>query len=208
MKKIISITALASLVAFAGCGTQEPAAKPAEAAAEQVDASRTEAGEAKEDANVYTLEDENGTVYTLDLNPYTDDDTDAADEAIAEAMAYEDDVDATDLDGLTEWASLTIDNTKSSMESGSDYVDITIVGDEMQYGIITDPSDYVAELTWMSEYGGQAEAETYNRMLDVADAFDQPETVKPGVKVTYPVVLELGLPETVDAVWCWDQEMK
>src|SRR5699024_1435652 len=152
--------------------------------------------------------DENDTVYTLDLNPYEDENTKAADEAIAEAMAYEEDIDQADAEGITEWASLTIDNTKSDVESGSSYVDIQIVGDEMQYGIITDPSSYVAELTWMSEYGDQADADTYNRMLDIADAFETDDVLKPGVKDTYPIVLGEGLPDTIESVWCWDQEMK
>ena len=45
-------------------------------------------------------------------------------------------------------------------------------------------------------------------MLDIADAFETDDTLKPGVKETYPIVLETGLPETIDSVWCWDQEMK
>src|SRR5699024_3144480 len=168
----------------------------------------TNSAEAKANDNVYSLTDENGTVYTLDLNPYEDENTKAADDAIAEAMAHESGAEATDLDGLTEWASLTIDNTQSTMESGLSYVDIQIVGDEMQYGIITDPSGYVAELTWMSEYGDQADADTYNRMLDIADAFETDDVLKPGVKDTYPIVLGEGLPDTIESVWCWDQEMK
>lgn len=206
----LAVTAIAALIALTGCTTDEPATKPAE----QVDAQAAETKAptptktAAVDDKTYTLKDDNGTVYTLDLGGYSDKHTKAADKAIAEAMAYEGDVAAEDLEGITEWASLTIDNTKSTMESGSEYVDITIVGDEMQYGIITDASGYVAEMTWMSAYGDEAEADTYNRMLDVADAFDQPTTVKPGVKVTYPVVLETGLPETIDAVYCWDLEMK
>lgn len=209
MKKITALIATAALIVLTGCSTEEPAAQPVDQVADtQVSEPAAETVEAKADDSVYTLEDENGTVYTLDLSGYSDEKTDAADKAIAEAMASEGDVSADELEGITEWASLTIDNTKSSMESGSEYVDITIVGDEMQYSIITDPSDYVAELTWMSEYGDQAEPDTYNRMLDVADAFDQDEIVKPGVKVVYPVILGDGLPETIDTVWCWDQEMK
>ena len=211
MHKHIALTAIIALTALTGCAQDGKDAEPAKAAAEQAEAKpeqATNSAEAKADDNVYSLTDENGTVYTLDLNPYEDENTKAADDAIAEAMAHESGAEATDLDGLTEWASLTIDNTNSTMESGISYVDIQIVGDEMQYGIITDPSSYVAELTWMSEYGDQAEAETYNRMLDIADAFDADDTIKPGVKETYPIVLEAGLPETIDSVWCWDLEMK
>ena len=210
MNKHIALIATATLIALTGCASDEPAKKPVE----QVDAQAAETKAptptktAAVDDETYTLKDDNGTVYTLDLGGYSDKDTDAADKAIAEAMAYEGDVAAEDLEGLTEWASLTIDNTNSTMESGISYVDIQIVGDEMQYGIITDPSGYVAELTWMSEYGDQADADTYNRMLDIADAFEADGTIKPGVKETYPIVLETGLPETIDSVWCWDQEMK
>ena len=210
MNKHIALTAIIALTALTGCTQGEPAepvtqtqdAEPATQEATEADT------EAPADDKVYELTDDNGTVYTLDLNPYEDENTKAADDAIAEAMAHESGTEATDLDGLTEWASLTIDNTNSTMESGISYVDIQIVGDEMQYGIITDPSSYVAELTWMSEYGDQADADTYNRMLDIADAFDADDTLKPGVKETYPIVLETGLPETIDSVWCWDQEMK
>ena len=211
MYKRIALTAIIALAALTGCAQDSNDAEPAKAAAEQAEAKpeqATNSAEAKANDNVYSLTDENGTVYTLDLNPYEDENTKAADDAIAEAMARESGAEATDLDGLTEWASLTIDNTNSTMESGISYVDIQIVGDEMQYGIITDPSGYVAELTWMSEYGDQADADTYNRMLDIADAFDADDTLKPGVKETYPIVLETGLPETIDSVWCWDQEMK
>lgn len=211
MYKRIALTAIIALTALTGCAQDSNDAEPAKAAAEQAEAKpeqATNSAEAKANDNVYSLTDENGTVYTLDLNPYEDENTKAADEAIAESMAHEGDADPADLDGLTEWASLTIDNTNSTMESGISYVDIQIVGDEMQYGIITDPSGYVAELTWMSEYGDQADADTYNRMLDIADAFDADDTLKPGVKETYPIVLETGLPETIDSVWCWDQEMK
>lgn len=211
MYKRIALTAIIALTALTGCAQDSNDAEPAKAAAEQAEAKpeqATNSAEAKADDNVYSLTDENGTVYTLDLNPYEDENTKAADDAIAEAMAYESGAGATDLDGLTEWASLTIDNTKSSMESGLSYVDIQIVGDEMQYGIITDPSGYVAELTWMSEYGDQADADTYNRMLDIADAFEADDTLKPGVKETYPIVLGEGLPDTIESVWCWDQEMK
>ena len=211
MYKRIALTAIIALTALTGCAQDSNDAEPAKAAAEQAEAKpeqATNSAEAKANDNVYSLTDENGTVYTLDLNPYEDENTKAADDAIAEAMAHESGTEATDLDGLTEWASLTIDNTNSTMESGISYVDIQIVGDEMQYGIITDPSSYVAELTWMSEYGDQADADTYNRMLDIADAFDADDTLKPGVKETYPIVLETGLPETIDSVWCWDQEMK
>lgn len=211
MYKRIALTTVAALIALTGCAQDSNDAEPAKAAAEQAEAKpeqATNSAEAKANDNVYSLTDENGTIYTLDLNPYEDENTKAADDAIAEAMAHESGAEATDLDGLTEWASLTIDNTNSTMESGISYVDIQIVGDEMQYGIITDPSGYVAELTWMSEYGDQAEAETYNRMLDIADAFDADDVLKPGVKATYPIVLETGLPETIDSVWCWDLEMK
>ena len=211
MKKLIALTGITALLVLTGCGQDSKDAEPAKAAAEQAEAKpeqATNSTEAKADDNVYSLTDENGTIYTLDLNPYEDENTKAADDAIAEAMAHESGAEATDLDGLTEWASLTIDNTNSTMESGISYVDIQIVGDEMQYGIITDPSGYVAELTWMSEYGDQADADTYNRMLDIADAFEADGTIKPGVKETYPIVLETGLPETIDSVWCWDQEMK
>ena len=211
MYKRIALTAIIALTALTGCAQDGKDAEPAKAAAEQAEAKpeqATNSAEAKADDNVYSLTDENGTVYTLDLNPYEDENTKAADDAIAEAMAHESGTEATDLDGLTEWASLTIDNTNSTMESGISYVDIQIVGDEMQYGIITDPSGYVAELTWMSEYGDQADADTYNRMLDIADAFDTDDVLKPGVKATYPIVLEAGLPETIDSVWCWDLEMK
>ena len=211
MYKRIALTTIIALTALTGCAQDNKDAEPAKAAAEQAEAKpeqATNSAEAKANDNVYSLTDENGTVYTLDLNPYEDENTKAADDAIAEAMAYEGDVDASELEDLTEWASLTIDNTESGMESGSSYVDIQIVGDEMQYTILTDPTSYVDELTWMSEYGDQADAETYNRMLDVSDAFDQPDIVKPGVKVTYPVVLDMGLPETIDSVWCWDMEMK
>ena len=211
MYKRIALTAIIALTALTGCAQDGKDAEPAKAAAEQAEAKpeqATNSAEAKADDNVYSLTDENGTVYTLDLNPYEDENTKAADDAIAEAMAHEGDADPADLDGLTEWASLTIDNTNSTMESGISYVDIQIVGDEMQYGIITDPSGYVAELTWMSEYGDQADADTYTRMLDIADAFETDDTLKPGVKATYPIVLETGLPETIDSVWCWDQEMK
>ena len=211
MYKRIALTAIIALTALTGCAQDGKDAEPAKAAAEQAEAKpeqATNSAEAKADDNVYSLTDENGTVYTLDLNPYEDENTKAADDAIAEAMAHESGAEATDLDGLTEWASLTIDNTNSTMESGISYVDIQIVGDEMQYGIITDPSGYVAELTWMSEYGDQADADTYNRMLDIADAFDTDDVLKPGVKATYPIVLETGLPETIDSVWCWDLEMK
>ena len=211
MYKRIALTAIIALAALTGCAQDSKDAEPAKAAAEQAEAKpeqATSSAEAKADDNVYSLTDENGTVYTLDLNPYEDENTKAADDAIAEAMAHESGAETTDLDGLTEWASLTIDNTNSAMESGISYVDIQIVGDEMQYGIITDPSGYVAELTWMSEYGDQADADTYNRMLDIADAFETDDTLKPGAKETYPIVLETGLPETIDSVWCWDQEMK
>ena len=211
MYKRIALTAIIALTALTGCAQDSNDAEPAKAAAEQAEAKpeqATNSAEAKADDNVYSLTDENGTVYTLDLNPYEDENTKAADDAIAEAMAHESGAEATDLDGLTEWASLTIDNTNSTMESGISYVDIQIVGDEMQYGIITDPSSYVAELTWMSEYGDQADADTYNRMLDIADAFETDDTLKPGVKETYPIVLGEGLPDTIDSVWCWDQEMK
>ena len=198
---------MAAVLALAGCGQDSQDAKPVEAAAGQGEPT-AETVESKTDDNVYSLTDENGTVYTLDLNPYEDEDTKAADKAIAEAMAYEGGTDAAELEDITEWASLTIDNTKSDMESGSSYVDIQIVGDEMQYGIITDPSDYVAELTWASEYGDQADADTYNSMLDIADAFAENDVLKPGVKATYPIVLGEGLPDTIESVWCWDQEMK
>ena len=211
MKKLIALTGIAALLVLTGCGQDSKDAEPAKAAAEQAEAKpeqATNSAEAKANDNVYSLTDENGTVYTLDLNPYEDENTKAADDAIAEAMAHESGTEATDLDGLTEWASLTIDNTNSTMESGISYVDIQIVGDEMQYGIITDPSGYVAELTWMSEYGDQADADTYNRMLDIADAFETDDTLKPGVKDTYPIVLGEGLPDTIDSVWCCDQEMK
>lgn len=211
MYKRIALTAIIALTALTGCAQDSKDAEPAKAAAEQAEAKpeqATNSAEAKANDNVYSLTDENGTIYTLDLNPYEDENTKAADDAIAEAMAHESGAESTDLDGLTEWASLTIDNTNSTMESGISYVDIQIVGDEMQYGIIADPSGYVAELTWMSEYGDQADADTYNRMLDIADAFDADDTLKPGVKETYPIVLETGLPETIDSVWCWDQEMK
>ena len=211
MHKHIALTAIIALTALTGCAQDGKDAEPAKAAAEQAEAKpeqATNSAEAKADDNVYSLTDENGTVYTLDLNPYEDENTKAADDAIAEAMAHESGAEATDLDGLTEWASLTIDNTNSTMESGISYVDIQIVGDEMQYGIITDPSSYVAELTWMSEYGDQADADTYNRMLDIADAFETDDVLKPGVKDTYPIVLGEGLPDTIDSAWCWDQEMK
>ena len=211
MYKRIALTAIIALTALTGCAQDSNDAEPAKAAAEQAEAKpeqATNSAEAKANDNVYSLTDENGTIYTLDLNPYEDENTKAADDAIAEAMAHESGAEATDLDGLTEWASLTIDNTKSSMESGLSYLDIQIVGDEMQYGIITDPSGYVAELTWMSEYGDQADADTYNRMLDIADAFETDDVLKPGVKDTYPIVLGEGLPDTIESVWCWDQEMK
>lgn len=206
----IAATAVAALIALTGCASGESATKPVE----QVDAQAAETKAptptktAPVDDKTYTLKDDNGTVYTLNLEPYSDADTKAADKAIAEAMAYEAGTDASKLDNLTQWASLTIDNTKSKVESGSSYVDIKIVGDENQYGIITDASGYVAEMTWMSAYGDQAEADTYNNMLDTADALTQDEIVKPGVKATYPVVLETGLPTTIDSVWCWDLEMK
>jgi len=209
MKKIIALTSLAAVLALAGCGQANQDAKPVEAVAEKTEAAPTaDTVDSNAGDNVYSLTDENDTVYTLDLNPYEDENTKAADEAIAEAMAYEEDIDQADAEGITEWASLTIDNTKSDVESGSSYVDIQIVGDEMQYGIITDPSSYVAELTWMSEYGDQADADTYNRMLDIADAFETDDVLKPGVKDTYPIVLGEGLPDTIESVWCWDQEMK
>ncbi|GAA1926700.1 hypothetical protein GCM10009689_01770 [Brevibacterium antiquum] len=209
MKKLIAITASAALVALTGCGARQPVAKPVEQAVDtQASELATEPTETKQDTKTYSLQDENGTVYTLDLSGYSDKRTDAADNAIAEAMASEGDVNAEELEGITEWASLTIDNTKSDMESGVTYVDIKIVGDEMQYEIITDPSEYVAELTWMSEYGDNAEPDTYNRMLDVADALIPTDTIKPGVKETYPIVLATGLPETIESVWCWDLEMK
>ena len=211
MKKLIALTGITALLVLTGCGQDSKDAEPAKAAAEQAEAKpeqATNSTEAKADDNVYSLTDENGTIYTLDLNPYEDENTKAADDAIAEAMAYEGDVDASELEDLTEWASLTIDNTDSTMESGLSYLDIQIVGDEMQYGIITDPSGYVAELTWMSEYGDQADADTYNRMLDIADAFETDDVLKPGVKDTYPIVLGEGLPDTIESVWCWDQEMK
>lgn len=210
MKKLNALAVTSALIALAGCSSDEPATKPVE----QVDAQAAETKAptptktAPVDDETYTLKDDNGTVYTLDLGGYSDKHTKAADKAIAEAMAFEAGTDAGKLDNLTKWASLTIDNTKSSVESGSSYVDIKIVGDENQYGIITDASGYVAEMTWMSAYGDQAEADTYNRMLDIADALSEDEIVKPGVKVTYPVVLETGLPETVESVWCWDLEMK
>ena len=210
MNKHIALTAIIALTALTGCTQGEPAepvtqTQDAEPATQEAMETETEA---PADDKVYELTDDNGTVYTLDLNPYEDENTKAADDAIAEAMAHESGAEATDLDGLTEWASLTIDNTNSTMESGISYVDIQIVGDEMQYGIITDPSGYVAELTWMSEYGDQADADTYNRMLDIADAFETDDVLKPGVKDTYPIVLGEGLPDTIESVWCWDQEMK
>src|SRR5699024_11979313 len=100
-------------------------------------------------------------------------------------------------------------HTRSKRDWSSDVCSSDlIVGDEMQYGIITDPSGYVAELTWMSEYGDNADADTYNRMLDIADAFETDDVLKPGVKDTYPIVLGEGLPDTIESVWCWDQEMK
>ena len=210
MFKRIALTTIIALTALTGCAQDEPAepvtqTQDAEPATQEAVETETEA---PADDKVYELTDDNGTVYTLDLNPYEDENTKAADDAIAEAMAHESGAEATDLDGLTEWASLTIDNTNSTMESGISYVDIQIVGDEMQYGIITDPSGYVAELTWMSEYGDQADADTYNRMLDIADAFETDDVLKPGVKDTYPIVLGEGLPDTIESVWCWDQEMK
>ena len=208
MYKRIALTAIIALTALTGCTQDEPAEPVAQTQDAEPATQEAVKTEAPADDKVYELTDDNGTVYTLDLNPYEDENTKAADKAIAEAMAYEGDVDATELEDLTEWASLTIDNTQSTMESGPSYLDIKIVGDETQYGIITDPSGYVAELTWMSEYGDQAEAETYNRMLDIADAFDTDDVLKPGVKATYPIVLETGLPETIDSVWCWDLEMK
>ena len=208
MFKHIALTAIIALTALTGCTQDEPAEPVAQTQDAEPATQEAVKTEAPADDKVYELTDDNGTVYTLDLNPYEDENTKAADKAIAEAMAYEGDVDATELEDLTEWASLTIDNTQSTMESGPSYLDIKIVGDETQYGIITDPSGYVAELTWMSEYGDQAEAETYNRMLDIADAFDTDDVLKPGVKATYPIVLETGLPETIDSVWCWDLEMK
>src|SRR5699024_1516623 len=175
MYKLIALTGIIALAALTGCAQDSNDAEPAKAAAEQAEAKpeqATNSAEAKANDNVYSLTDENGTIYTLDLNPYEDENTKAADDAIAEAMAHESGAESTDLDGLTEWAALTIDNTNSTRESGISYVDIQLVGDEMQYGIITDPSGYVAELTWMSEYGDNADADTYNRMLDIADAFE------------------------------------
>src|SRR5699024_383509 len=163
MFKRIALTTIIALTALTGCAQDEPAepvAQTQDAEPATQEAVETET-EAPADDKVYELTDDNGTAYTLDLNPYEDENTKAADKAIAEAMAYEGDIDAPELEDLTEWASLTIDNSQCTMESGLSYVDIKIVGDEMQYGIITDPSSYVAELTWMSEYGDQAEAETY-----------------------------------------------
>lgn len=213
MKKLIALTAITALLALTGC-TKTPDAEPVEAVAENTTTKPAKTKTAKkptekkaEDSR-YTLKDVNGTVYTLDLDPEPTSETKAADEAIAKAMAFEADTDPADLKNITEWASLTIDNTNSEVESGASYVDIKVVGDGNQYGIITDPSGYVAELTWMSEYGDQAEADEYNNMLDVADALTKDEVVKPGVKITYPVVIETGLPTKVDKVWCWDQEMK
>jgi predicted small lipoprotein YifL len=211
VKKIIALTGLTAVLALAGCGQDSPDAKPAEAAAEQVEQVEPSADtvEAKTDDNVYSLTDENGTIYTLDLSPYSDDLVEETDKIIAEAMSAEGDVDAAELEDITEWASLTIDNTKSDMESGSSYVDIQIVGDEMQYGIITDPGMYFDELT--SDYQISIDdTDAYNHIVDVSNEWMDaaPATVKPGVKVTYPIVLGDGLPETIESVWCWDQEMK
>lgn len=212
MNKRIALTAIIALAALTGCtqGTTEPVAQTTqdvEPAAEQTTETKDAA---TKNNNVYTLKDENGTTYTLNLNPYTDELIEESNKIIAEAMAVEGDVEASELEDITEWASLTIDNTKSNMESGISYTDIKIVGDEMQYDIITNPSEYFEEMTSDYQTSTLDDTDAYNHIVDISNEWldASPATLKPGVKHTYPIVLAMGLPETIDTVWCWDQEMK
>src|SRR5699024_5351583 len=89
MSKRIALTAIIALAALTGCAQDSNDAEPAKAAAEQAEAKpeqATNSAEAKANDNVYSLTDENGTIYTLDLNPYEDENTKAADDAIAEEI--------------------------------------------------------------------------------------------------------------------------
>ena len=85
MFKRTAFTAIAALIALTGCGGQadtpaEPVVQTtqdAETTTEQTTANT----EAAKETGIYELTDDNGTVYTLDLNPYSDENTEAADKA-------------------------------------------------------------------------------------------------------------------------------
>lgn len=215
-----AVTAIAALsLTLAGCGGSQPKEEPAEPA-DPTEAATTAAEDTKEDLEqgngfgVYEATD-GGTVYTLDLTKpfdYSNDLIDRSNKLMIKAITSEEDEDSElteeQAEQIFQWSSLEIDNTQGSAEGSASMVPIQVVGDEMQYDVISDVDMFFDEMT--EEYMDDESLSTddYNEVVEVSNEWlDQDTDAKPGVKLTVPVIVS-DMPDTVESVWFGDIEMQ
>lgn len=215
-----AVTAIAALaLTLAGCAGAK-SDKPNEEPADPTEVATSAAADTKEDLEqgngfgVYEVAD-GGTVYTLDLTKpfdYTNDLIDRSNKLMIQAIVSVED-EETELteeqaDQIFQWSSLEIDNTQGSAEGSASMVPIQVVGDEMQYDIITDVDMFFSEMT--SDYmdDDSLSTDAYNEVIEVGNEWlDQDTDAKPGVKLTVPAIVS-DMPDTIESVWFGDIEMR
>lgn len=219
----IAVTAVAALtLALAGCGSgsSDGNSKPNEEPADPTEAATTAAEDTKEDLDqgngftVYEASD-GGTVYTLDLTKpfdYTNDLIERTNKLMIKAITSVEGEDAElteeQAEQIFQWSSLEIDNTQGSAEGSASMVPIQVVGDEMQYDIITDVDMFFDEMTMDYTDDESLSSDAYNEVIEVSNEWiDQDSDAKPGVKLEVPVIIS-DMPEAVESVWFGDIEMQ
>lgn len=219
----IAVTAVAALtLALAGCGSgsSDGNSKPNEEPADPTEAATTAVEDTKEDLDqgngfaVYEASD-GGTVYTLDLTKpfdYTNDLIERTNKLMIKAITAVEGEDAElteeQAEQIFQWSSLEIDNTQGSAEGSASMVPIQVVGDEMQYDIITDVDMFFDEMTMDYTDDDSLSSDAYNEVIEVSNEWiDQDSDAKPGVKLEVPVIIS-DMPEAVESVWFGDIEMQ
>lgn len=210
MKKIsLAITVIAAL-SLTACGASQGAPQD-----DSVAAGEQNEEQASDPFGTYEVEDEYGAVYTLDLSKpfdYSNDLIERSNEVMRKA------INATEGEGsdeLTEdqaaevfqWTSLIIDNTNGTEEASASLVDLVVVGDDMQYDLITEAADFYDEMTNDYITSDSIPDEEYDAAVDIfGEWVDSDLNVKPGAKITVPVIVS-DMPESIDAVWYDSMEM-
>lgn len=216
----IAVASVAALtLALAGCGGSQPEEKAA-TPADPSEAATTAAEDTKEDLEqgngfgIYEATD-GGTVYTLDLTKpfdYTNDLIERTNKLMIKAITYGEDEEAElteeQAEQIFQWSSLEIDNSQGSAEGSASMVPIQVVGDEMQYDIITDVDMFFNEMTTDYMDDESLSTDAYNEVVDVSNEWlDQDTDAKPGVKLTVPAIVS-DMPDTIESVWFGDVEMQ